>query len=240
MEQPQYKRQEGAAGVSLVAPSFLGLFDERWYDPAFWQDGASAVTRGGRGAAWFIRAGSDQLVLRHFCRGGIPGRFIRRHYLFTGEDHVRSFSEFRLLDQLFRRGFPVPEPVAAGYQKEKLGTYQAALIMRCIPGAIPLAECAQPGDHKTWQAAGQCVRRFHDAGVFHADLNCMNVLVSDEIYLIDFDRGRLMPSSSDDRWKRANLSRFERSVHKCLGAVGTEPRDGLWQAFLTGYGARPQ
>ena len=41
-----------------------------------------------------------------------------------------------------------------------------------------------------WIAIGRCIRRFHDAGVCHADLNAHNILLTPEqVYLIDFDRG---------------------------------------------------
>ncbi|WP_188445312.1 3-deoxy-D-manno-octulosonic acid kinase [Marinobacter halophilus] len=224
-----------------MARSFVQQFSEEWFDPLSWGDLAVPVTKGGRGSAWFIRSDAGDLVLRHFCRGGLPGRFIGREYVFTREDAVRSFSEFRLLDELFRRGYPVPEPVAAGYQRRAGLFYHAALIIRRIPGAVPLAEFASGQCQKTWQAAGECVRRFHDGEVYHADLNCMNILVAaDKVYLIDFDRGKFMRPGQSDRWKAANVSRLQRSVSKCLSEVDDQIRDQLWQAFLAGYGSADQ
>lgn len=220
----------------LVARSFPGRFDECWFDPEFWGELASPVTEGGRGSAWFVNSGAGKLVLRHFCRGGLPGRFIQRDYLFIRERAVRSFAEFRLLDELFRRGFPVPEPVAAGYRKRGLLVYQAALLMRCIAGAAPLAGFPSAQHEALWRQAGACVRCFHDAGVCHADLNCMNILVANnKVYLIDFDRGRIIAASSGERWKAANIRRLERSVQKCLIAVPADTREHLWQSFLAGY-----
>ncbi len=220
-----------------MARSFQNRFREEWFDPRFWGDNAVPVTQGGRGSAWFVHVGPEDLVLRHFCRGGIPGRFVHRDYIFATEDAVRSFAEFRLLHSLFRKGFPVPEPVAAGYARRGLVFYQASLIVRRISGARPILEFASAEQAPVWHAAGSCVRRFHDAGVFHADLNCMNILVADgTVYLIDFDRGRMMPGEVDDRWKAANVSRLARSIRKCLGNLDVTLRAQLWQSFLAGYG----
>jgi len=230
-----YERHVGAAGGYLVAHSFRDAFRREWFDPEFWGECAEPVTAGGRGSAWFISAATDQPVLRHFCRGGLPGRFIRRDYFYAGIDAVRSFAEFRLLHKLFHEGFPVPEPVAADFRRRGRLFYQASLIVRRIPGARPLAEFTGADSANTWREAGACVRRFHDAGVFHADLNCMNILVADRVYLIDFDRGRMMFSGQADRWKAANISRLKRSVNKLLDSVAPDVTPALWQAFLEGY-----
>lgn len=224
-----------------MAYPFISQFSEEWFDPLFWGELAVPVTKGGRGSAWFVSSSAGDFVLRRFSRGGLPGRFIGREYVFTREDAVRSFSEFRLLDTLFRTGYPVPEPVAAGYKRHAGLFYYAALVIRRIPGAVPLAGFTSGQCLKTWQAAGTCVRRFHDAGVCHADLNCMNILVAaDKVYLIDFDRGKFMPPGQSDYWKALNINRLQRSVGKCLKEVDDQVRSRLWQAFLDGYGLAGQ
>ena len=231
-----YISHVGSAGGYLVAHSYQHAFREDWFDPGFWGARAERVVEGGRGAAWFIGLESGDFVLRHFCRGGLPGRFLRRDYIYTRADAVRSFAEFRLLNKLHHKGLPVPKPVAAGFRHRGQVFYHASIIIQRIPGARPLSESASMSDLDTWRAAGVCIRRFHDAGVFHADLNCMNILVGDEVYLIDFDRGRMMTARAGDGWKASNLSRLERSIHKCLAsALDMEQRGQLWQALLDGY-----
>ena len=121
-----YDEHLGAASGYLVASAFRNQFREAWFDPEFWGKKVEPVAQGGRGSAWFIHSEKGALVLRHFCRGGLPGRFIRREYVYTGSDSVRSVTEFRLLHTLFHRGFPVPEPIAAGYRRRALLLYQAA------------------------------------------------------------------------------------------------------------------
>jgi len=230
-----YIRHVEATGGYLVAGSFQHYFRDAWFDPGFWGVRAAPVTKGGRGAAWFIRKDSGDLVLRHFCRGGVPGHFLRRGYVYTRADAVRSFAEFRLLNKLHSKGLPVPEPVAAGFRRSGLVFYHASIIVRRIPNARPLSEFASVDDLEVWREAGACVRRFHNAGVCHADLNCMNILVSDQVYLIDFDRGRIKSSREGDGWRLSSISRLERSVNKCLVELGAGEREQLWQALLSGY-----
>lgn len=231
-----YTKHVAGTGGILVSDAVRNNFQEGWFCPDFWGAKASVVTQGGRGAAWFIHAPCGEIVLRHFCRGGLPGRFVRRDYVFTRADAVRSFSEFRLLNKLLKKGLPVPEPLAAGYRLRGPLLYHASLIVRRIPDARPLAECiGDTSSREIWHSAGACVRRFHNAGVFHADLNCMNILVADQVYLIDFDRGRMMPENTGDGWKANNLSRLERSAKKCLKKLSVEEYMQLWQDFLAGY-----
>jgi 3-deoxy-D-manno-octulosonic acid kinase len=81
------------------------------------------------------------------------------------------------------------------------------------------------------------VARFHRAGVWHADLNAHNVLVTaDGLYLIDFDRGRMrIPSPA---WQQANLQRLRRSLLKLGAAAGGEAafETVVWQPLLYRYG----
>jgi 3-deoxy-D-manno-octulosonic acid kinase len=231
-----YSRHVGPYGGYLVASSYQQAFLEDWFDPEFWGSRAEKVTAGGRGAAWFIGFESGDLVLRHFCRGGLPGRLLRRDYLYTGTDAVRSFAEFRLLNKLHQKGLPVPKPVAGSFWRRGQIFYHASIIIQRIPGARPLSEFASISHLDKWHAAGVCVRRFHDAKVFHADLNCTNILVGNEIWLIDFDRGRIMADRSGDGWKASNISRLKRSLDKCLAPVlDMEQQGQLWQALLDGY-----
>jgi 3-deoxy-D-manno-octulosonic acid kinase len=66
---------------------------------------------------------------------------------------------------------------------------------------------------RTWQDVGSCIRRFHDAGYCHADLNSRNILVdaAQKIWLLDWDRGRRQRSGA---WREANLGRLQRDLEK--------------------------
>lgn len=190
----------------------------------------------GRGEAVFLRDGAHEYVLRHYRRGGLPGRFIRDHYLWTGLQRTRAWREWHLTAELYVRGLPVPRPVAARVEHHGLW-YRADLITLRIPAARSLAQALAGNtlDVAQWQAIGHCLRRFHDAGLYHADLNAHNILLSgEEVFLIDFDRGRLR---ADGAWRRRNLERLLRSLRKLYNdAIDFAFREEDWQALLAGYG----
>ncbi|HEY1772170.1 MAG TPA: 3-deoxy-D-manno-octulosonic acid kinase [Gammaproteobacteria bacterium] len=208
---------------ALLDHAELGLFEP----PA-----AADAAVGGRGAAWMFKRGKDEWVLRHYRRGGVPGRFVRDRYLWIGLDTSRPWWEWRLLDALYREGLPVPQPVAARVQRTGF-LYRGDLITRRIPATRNLAECLTSGGEIPWVAVGRCLRRFHDAGVCHADLNAHNILLdeSGRVYLIDFDRGIRRGAGA---WRGANLSRLKRSLDKLSGESGANLK--AWGALLEGYG----
>lgn len=191
------------------------------------------MSSGGRGGAWFLQAGEDKLVLREYRRGGLVAKFARYAYAFTREADVRSFAEFRLLNAMLSKGLPVPRPVAAWYRKLSPIQYRAAIIIERLENTSPLADLIAELDGDAWESIGETIRRFHDAGVMHADLNCFNVLVrGDEYFLIDFDKSRLTADSAPARWKEANLDRFSRSLVK---VAGEHTRAKVWSYFMNGY-----
>jgi 3-deoxy-D-manno-octulosonic acid kinase len=177
------RRIATATGAMLADPASLGnppLSDiESLFDPEFWRArGELRAVSGGRGSAWFVESGARRWVLRHCRRGGFIARWSRDRYVWTGEERVRAFAEWRLLDVLARHGLPVPKPVAARYQRSGL-SYRCDLITQRIAYAQPLsavlAKHALP--EASWRAVGSCIARLHAVGVDHADLNAHNILI---------------------------------------------------------------
>jgi 3-deoxy-D-manno-octulosonic acid kinase len=227
----------------LSDPDCLGnLPPDAWeslFDPEFWRRRGelSEVTRG-RGSAWFIASGARQWVLRHFRRGGFIARLSQDGYVWTGEDGVRAFAEWRLLEALIRRGLPVPHPVAARYQRTGL-FYRCDLITQRIVNADPLSAALARGalPEPLWRAVGAAIARLHRAGVDHADLNAHNVLleVTGAVRVIDFDRGRLR---AQGRWTAQNLQRLRRSLVKISRDLPSERfSDENWNWLMAGYKA---
>src|SRR5690606_40501829 len=62
-----------------------------------------------------------------------------------------------------------------------------------------------------------------------------SLVAESKVYLIDFDRGKIVPRGRSDRWKSSNIDRLQRSVSKCLSEIEGAARARLWQAFLEGY-----
>lgn len=215
---------------ALLSHADADLFSaEHWTKRA-----ALRATAGGRGQSWVLKVDGDAWVLRHYRRGGLVGRCITDHYLWTGLKHSRPWREWHLLAELSRDGLPVPRPVAARLTRQGL-SYQGDLITRLIPDTRSLA--SRLTDTRVellpWRQMGVCIRRFHDAGIFHADLNAHNLLIAggDDVYMVDFDRcARRAPGA---RWQKGNLRRLLRSLHKLK--VPQQAMDPAWRALLDGY-----
>ena len=227
------KTLDAGTEVILYDDALLDHADSALFMPPASAAGAPSVI-GGRGSAWILDRGDAQWVLRHYRRGGVPGKLVRDRYVWIGLRLSRPWWEWRLLDALYKEGLPVPQPVAARVQRGGL-LYRGDLITRRISGAHSLAERVSAGGEVRipWAAVGRCIRRFHDAGVCHADLNAHNVLLdaADAVYLIDFDRGTRRQGGA---WTSANLARLKRSLDKLSGQGGFNL--AAWGALLEGYG----
>ncbi|WP_242674423.1 3-deoxy-D-manno-octulosonic acid kinase [Marinobacter halodurans] len=232
MQKEKYVPGHGAA--LLVNPDY-GEVTPDWFLPAFWGTRAVSVSSGGRGSAWFIDGLRGGMVLRHYLRGGYVAKVSRAAYLYTGEERTRSFAEFRLLTQLRDLKLPVPEPIAAHYRRFNGVFYEAAILLGRIENVTPLGDCVADLAEDDWFRLGQLLRRFHEAGVNHADLNCFNILLQGQaFYVIDFDKGRIEAAQSDEApWRQRNLDRLYRSLVKL-----TRPEWDLgqcWQSLEKGY-----
>lgn len=215
----------------------IGQVDDTFFEPEAWSAQNLVLdVAPGRGTTVFVRSGESAYALRHYQRGGIPARFSRDRYLWRGLERSRAWQEWKLLAELYRRGLPVPRPIAARVIHGGM-TYQADIVTERLP-ARPLAEwLGQKRLSVAWlREVGAGIRRFHNEGIYHADLNARNVLLDDEggIYLIDFDRGDMRKPST--RWQRANLERLRRSLEKfrrCERNFAFDDED--WKAILRGY-----
>lgn len=222
-------------GAILFDRTQLRQPDPAWFDPVHWGDAAQSVAEGGRGGAWFITLGEDEgeAFLRHYLRGGLVAKLSRDAHLWRGIQHVRSFSEFRLLRMLRAKRLPVPLPFAASYRREGLH-YRAAILMQKLEGVRSLAALAASGE-APWGEAGQLVARFHRGGLDHADLNAHNLLFDamGQGWMIDFDRSRLrIPATA---WREANLLRLQRSLRKLCGARSLEQVDADFARLRAAY-----
>jgi 3-deoxy-D-manno-octulosonic acid kinase len=232
-----------ATGAMLADPAWLGNLpsdtESSLFDPEFWRARGELLDVSlGRGSAWFIASGGNQWVLRHCRRGGFIARFSRDLYVWAGEDHVRSFNEWRLLELMTEWGLRVPKPIAARYQRSGL-FYRCDLITQRIADAEPLSAVLSRvalGEAR-WRAVGAAIARLHRAGVDHADLNAHNILLgaAGEVSIIDFDRGRLRAHGV---WTSKNLHRLHRSLLKISRGMPQDRFSSVdWAWLLAGYEA---
>ncbi len=226
-------------GAIIFDSTVIDRVSEKTFSAAGWKRVRpvdNLLKSGGRGYTLIIGDGSRDYVLRHFRRGGLIGRVIRDAYLWLGEDRTRSFAEWRLLHKLAKRGLPVPTPAVARY-KRKGPFYTADIITVRIPGVRPLSRrlIEGAGGEAFWRTIGAGISRFHDVGVNHADLNAHNVQIdeSGKMWLLDFDRARLMSAGT---WRQKNLARLHRSlkkIHRLDQRVRYSEDD--WEQLLGGY-----
>ncbi len=212
-----------------------------WFNYGYWQNSAKVeAVSAGRGQAWFIDSDERSMVLRHYQRGGWMANILDDKYLWQGLNRTRAWCEWRLLSDLWQQGLPVPQPLAAHVVRSGI-FYRADLLVGKIPQSRPLSGWLneQILSPSMWQGVGELVRRFHNARVYHADLNAHNILITEQqtFYLIDFDKGRLMPDSSiDTSWKKSNLKRLRRSLMKLRNQSQTfNFNEDCWKLLLKGY-----
>jgi 3-deoxy-D-manno-octulosonic acid kinase len=177
-------------------------------------------------------------VVRRYRRGGLI-RHVNRARYFVGH---RAFEELRVTERAREAGVRVPEVLAAAERRLGVG-YEALIATRWIEGAvgidgwIPGRGVDEAG--LALRRAGEQIRRMHDAGIAHPDLNLRNLLVgttadadSPSVYLIDFDRARLSARPVEANRRSRDLNRLARSARK-LGVPLESERS---RALREGYG----
>lgn len=202
--------------IILYDPSLTPQITSCWFDPDHWQQQDQLLGTGsGRGDSWFLNSPAGELVLRHYRRGGLIGKLISDHYLWSGLTHSRPWQELAVQAQLAALGLPVPEPIGARIQREGL-TYRADLLTRRLADVTPLADLLSTHqvDTALMQRVGRMIAHFHQAGLDHVDLNARNILIDAQQapWLIDFDRCRI--TTPDNKTARRNLQRLDRSLQK--------------------------
>jgi 3-deoxy-D-manno-octulosonic acid kinase len=218
-----------------IVPEPVGI---DFFSPSHWAESGCLVSQAqGRGNTYSFIYQQQHFFLRHYRRGGFFGPLLGDSYLWTGIAATRAWREFDLLSTMQKNELPVPSPIAA-IVKRKNGLYRADIVTECIPNASTLAKLIMQGlvDEPIWKDIGCCIQRFHEHGIFHADLNAHNILIDhkQKIWLIDFDRsfqGRL-----SRRQKKSNLRRLLRSLHKVWPGGDTDQSISQpWNFLLMGY-----
>jgi Lipopolysaccharide kinase (Kdo/WaaP) family len=209
---------------------------------AFWIAGRGCADAIARGQADFlfeerprapIEAGSGRGVTARFTlagkavvgkralRGGLFGPLLGGLYLGSR----RVLDQVRTSERLRSAGVATPEIVAAGSERV-LGPLRAhAIVSHELAGARNLLELAEdapspPLRRQLLAACAALVRRMHDAGFLHADLNVGNLVLerggaTPVLNVVDLDHGRFLNSVSPRRRFR-NLARLLRSYEKWI------------------------
>jgi 3-deoxy-D-manno-octulosonic acid kinase len=151
-----------------------------------------------------------RMIFRHYSHGGLL-RFITRDLYLFGS---RSFQELALTEEIRSSGIGTVQPVGAIHRCFLTPFYRAYLLSLEIPGAKDMVHYLQDigpqpagetlmAKRKIIRSAGLLLRKFHQAGFFHADLQLKNLLVTDgKVLLIDLDRSYRKPSLSRKKGSR--------------------------------------
>ena len=192
----------------------------------------------GRGTTFFIQHQGRDFVLRHYQRGGLISKLSKDKYVWLGLRFTRPWKEWALLNKMLDKGLPVPVPAAIKVERSGL-LYTADIMMHRIPNSRTLMQILMTDElaEGYWIAIGSVIRRFHEDGVYHADLNANNILVDEggRCFLIDFDRCGIRKPNL--KWQHENLSRLKRSLNKFSRHEEIFHFSEInWRSLLRGYG----
>jgi 3-deoxy-D-manno-octulosonic acid kinase len=193
---------------------------------------ALAGARGPRGRTRTARTsiGDANLMLRPVRHGGILGPWLRSALW----GPARPLDELRVHVELWKRGAPVPKPAFAVAWR-RCGPVWWGLYATheepdaCDAAAFLAAAPAAPTLRGALVALGQTLRRFHDCGGLHRDLNLRNLLVREhavplEIVVIDLDRAiiqdPLPPRERMRQWMRLYRSVLKEGAMRRVGIRG--------------------
>lgn len=190
---------------------------------------------GGRGVIWTFPLTKTDSTLRgllRLCRRGGIIRFLLRDTYILNNRPLREFEVHRYAEA---NGLNVP--LLLGVRWGSVGGiifYRGALATQLIPNARSLdVVLLESGSHSHSYAsqAGTLIRKMHDLGIWHADLNVKNIVFDNKnFYLLDFDNARIVRPMKDIARAR-NMLRLRRSMNKhALEST-------LYEAMLSGYGA---
>lgn len=215
------------------------MLQKEWFEIEFWRQHNAVIGQSvGRTVTWFIKHQESEWVLRHYHRGGMVAKIMRDNYWFSTLEKTRCFQELILLELMYLQGLPVPKPIAAHVRKHGF-FYKADLIIEKIPESEDLVQrlCREKMTESNWLSLGSMIAKFHQTGIYHADLNAHNILLDsdDKFWLIDFDKCEQRPRLDED-WPKKNLSRLYRSF--CKEKALHQPfhfNEQHWQWFNSGY-----
>ena len=209
-----------------------------YFNADYWKrNNAITGSAFGRGVTWFFKINQEEFVLRHYHRGGLIAKLIKDGYFYRGLPHTRAYQEFVVTQQLAELNLPVAKPVAGQVIRHGL-CYRADLITEKIIGARDLVAVLtqQVLTAEQYHQIGAMIRQFHDANLWHADLNTHNIILGagQKWWLIDFDRCCFKKPTA--AWKKANMDRLRRSFIKEKGKnADFNWQLSDWDLLLRGY-----
>lgn len=173
----------------------------------------------GRGAAYGVTLGGERAVVRHARRGGVPSFFSDDWFLGA----PRFLTEVAMSRAMSDIGVATPAVLAGVAYRAGIG-YRADVATSRVKGLDLATLFFGPGPPESARrtaiigAVAVLIRRLHDSGFLHPDLQLRNILMEEvtgrpAAWLLDVDTCRRF-SPHDISSRRANLARFYRSWDK--------------------------
>lgn len=176
---------------------------------------------GGRGELLRMRLGSVEAVGKRAQHGGLVGPLIRG--LYPGTRRIRE--QLVAADRLDRAGVTTPPVLAVGWRRVLGPLHAHAIITGAVREAQNLYEVARA--NAPWrrrrialEKSADLIRKMHDIGFLHADLNVTNILFGrgadgDRVQIVDLDGGAFHDRIGF-RGRFRNLARLLRSYEKWI------------------------
>ncbi|TAJ79383.1 hypothetical protein EPO44_19340 [bacterium] len=217
------------------------LAAEKFFTQREGEKGASPFHGRGRLRFFHLDNGETALV-RTYRHGGLL-RHVTGDCFFTWPP--RPFRELAITAEVSRRGVPTLEILAAWVERLNGPFYRGWLMTRELKGADDLWVALQSEYYAEndrgplLQAVARGIRRMHDQGIYHGDLNLKNIMVRREggrvvSYIIDFDKAELFSREVPVGKAERNLRRLLRSVCK-LDPDRRHLSPEAWDLFLGFY-----
>jgi hypothetical protein len=176
---------------------------------------------GNRQSAYRVDLGDGvELFARRGRRGGLVASILSDVYFGIAP---RPLTELAVTVEAMRRGIPVAEPMGAMIEWLSPLLYRGFFLTRAVRG-MTLWEFLKTDDDPTVRAhvlgqARATIETMHDKGLFHADLNLHNLLVTQtrdsfSVVVIDLDKSRLFDAPLTAAMRRANAARLLRSARR--------------------------
>jgi len=158
--------------------------------------------------------GLGPVVVKYYRRGGLVRYIVKQRYLKCGK--TRGQKEYELLQKVRNLGINAPEPIVFAYRGRLF--YQAWLVTREIKQHQTLAQISLSNENRARILMKEVVKQVSiliKYSILHVDLHPGNIIVDkqDQIYLLDFDKGRIF-SGNKIKLESRYISRWSRAISK--------------------------
>jgi 3-deoxy-D-manno-octulosonic acid kinase len=169
------------------------------------------VLEGRRSAVFANLRSVGPVVVKHYARGGLLGKFVDSYFVRTGP--IRAEIEFNTLLHVRKIGVQAPEPILFAYRGKWI--YQTWLVTRELEAYKNLMELARTPSDALIPVLAEVVAALEKLilnRITHIDLHPGNILVAPtgQVAVIDFDKAHYWEGSLHQlrdfylrRWRRA-------------------------------------